>query len=315
MKYYLGVDIGGMTVKAGLVDENGNILYKDSCETKPEREYSEVIKDIFLLCERVVEKNNLTFEKIEGVGMGIPGTVNSEKGVVTYSGNLYFKNVNVLKEFKKYCKVPVFLGNDANCAALGETLFGSGQGHKNSILVTLGTGIGTGFILDGKIFEGNRGEGAEGGHICIRTGGIKCTCGERGCWEAYASATALMRETALYIKKYPDTVMKTLAESYGEINGQVAFEGCGQGDKAAEKVIKNYVKNVATGIISLVNIFRPDVVMIGGGVSNAGDEFVSMVEKIVKRHSFGGKHNKVPPIKRATLGNDAGIIGAACLAM
>jgi len=313
MKYYLGVDIGGMTVKAGIVGSDGVIIAKDSCETRPERANEEVIKDVFLLLERLLKKNGMTFDDVEGVGMGIPGTVNSEKGVVTYSGNLNFKKFNVLKTFRKYCKIPVFIGNDANCAALGETVFGSGKGKKNSILVTIGTGIGTGFIIDGKIFEGNRGEGAEGGHICIRTGGIKCTCGERGCWEAYASATALMRQTAEFIKKYPDSLMVKKAEEYGEINGKVPFECYKEGDKAAEKTIKNYVKYVSCGIINLVNIFRPDVVIVGGGVSNAGDFFISMIEKTVKRHSFGGSHNVTPPVICASLGNDAGIIGAACL--
>lgn len=315
MKYYLGVDIGGMTVKAGLVDADGNILYKDVCETKPERKNEEVIKDIYLLCERLLRSHGLTFDDIEGVGMGIPGTVNSGKGIVTYAGNLNFRKVNVIKEFAKYCKVPARLGNDANCAALGETRFGSGKGKKNSILITLGTGIGTGFILDGKIFEGNRGEGAEGGHIRIKFGGEKCTCGERGCWEAYASALGLMRETKKYMDKYPDSLMHELYKKYGEINGKVPFEAYAAGDKAAEKVIKNYVKYIAVGLINLVNIFRPDVVMIGGGVSNAGDFFVRMVEKLVRRHSFGGSNNVVPPVKRAELGNDAGIIGAACLVM
>lgn len=315
MKHYLGVDIGGMTIKAGLVDEDGKILYKDVCETRPERANELVIKDIYLLCERILKENNLTFDDIEGIGMGIPGTVNSGKGVVTYSGNLNFKKVNVIKEFSKYCSRPAYLGNDANCAALGETKFGSGKGKKNSILITLGTGIGTGFILDGKIFEGNRGEGAEGGHICIKMGGEKCTCGERGCWEAYASALGLMRETKKYMEKYPDSLMNELYNKYGEINGKIPFEAYKAGDKAAEKVIKNYVRYIAAGTINLVNIFRPDVIMIGGGVSNAGDYFIEMVEKIVRRHSFGGRNNVVPPVKKAVLGNDAGIIGAACLAM
>ncbi len=315
MKYYLGVDIGGMTVKAGIVNEEGVILAKDFIETRPERENSAVIEDIYHLCERLVSSYGLTMADIEGIGMGTPGTVNSGKGIVTYSGNLNFDHCNVLKEFATHCDRPAYLGNDANCAALGETAFGCGKGKKNSILITLGTGIGTGFVLDGKIFEGNRGEGAEGGHICIKIGGEKCTCGERGCWEAYASATALMKQTEVAMKKNPDSVMHELAKEYGKVTGRVPFEGYRMGDKAATKVIKTYVKYVAIGLITLVNIFRPDVIMIGGGVSNAGDDFVKMVERVVRRHSFGGSRNKVPPIKRATLGNDAGIIGAACLAM
>lgn len=314
-KYYIGVDIGGMSIKAGLVDEKGRITVKNSCKTKPERHYSEVIKDMYNLCCQVAENGGTTLENIVGIGIGVPGTVNSQKGVVTYSGNLNFKKVNVLKEFKKYCNVPVFIGNDANCAALGETLFGSGGGLKNSILVTLGTGVGTGFILDGKILEGNNGEGAEGGHFRIKINGEKCTCGERGCWEAYASATALMRQTKAALLKYPDSVMHEIVKDMGKVSGRTAFLAYNRGDKAGAKVVKQYVNYVACGIITLVNIFRPDIIMIGGGVSHEGDYFIKMVEKIVRRHSFGGSNNTVPPVVRASLGNDAGIIGAAALAM
>lgn len=314
-KYFIGVDIGGMSIKAGLVDEKGRIVFKNTCKTLPERHYSEVIKDMYNLCCQVAESGGTTLENIVGIGIGVPGTVNSQKGVVTYSGNLNFKKVNVIKEFKKHCNVPVFIGNDANCAALGETLFGSGGGLKNSILVTLGTGVGTGFILDGKILEGNNGEGAEGGHFRIKINGEKCTCGERGCWEAYASATALMRQTKAALLKYPDSVMHEIVKDMGKVSGRTAFLAYNRGDKAGAKVVKQYVNYVACGIITLVNIFRPDIIMIGGGVSHEGDYFIKMVEKIVRRHSFGGSNNTVPPVVKASLGNDAGIIGAAALAM
>lgn len=315
MKYYIGVDIGGMSIKAGVVDGEGKIFYKDSCKTMPERNYSEVIKDMYDLCVKVAEGAKLSLKEISGIGIGIPGTVNSEKGLVTYSGNLNFKNVNVLKEFAKYCDVPSFIGNDANCAALGETRYGSGGGKKNSILVTLGTGIGTGFIINDAIFEGNNGEGAEGGHICIKINGEKCTCGEKGCWEAYASATALIRQTKRAMEKHPESLMNDIAREAGKVGGRTAFLAYKAGDKAAAKVVKNYVNYISRGVINLVNIFRPDVIMIGGGVSHEGEYFIKMIEKIVSGHSFGGKNNTVPPVVAASLGNDAGIIGAAALSM
>ncbi len=314
-KYFIGLDVGGMSMKAGLVDENGKIICKDTCVTAPERPYAEVVKDMYELCRKTAEKGGVDFESVAGVGIGIPGTVNSEKGVVTYSGNLNFVKVGVLKEFAKYTRVKTFIGNDANCAALGEARFGSGGGKKNAILVTLGTGVGTGFILNDRILEGNDGAGAEGGHICIRINGEKCTCGERGCWEAYASATALIRQTERALEKYPDSIMHDIVKEMGKVSGRTAFLAYNKGDKAGAKVVKDYVKYVACGIINLVNVFRPDVIMIGGGVSHEGDYFVKMVEKIVRRHSFGGSNNKVPPVVRASLGNDAGIIGAAALAM
>lgn len=314
-KFFVGVDIGGMSIKVGVVDESGRIIAKDSCETRPERHYSEVILDMSQLIRKVVCDSGVDFDSVAGVGIGIPGTVNSKTGTVSYSGNLNFKNVNVLKELKKTCSLPSFIGNDANCAALGEAKYGSGGGKDNAILVTLGTGVGTGFIVDGKILEGNKGEGAEGGHICIKIGGEKCTCGERGCWEAYASASALIRQTTKAIEKNPDSLMNEIVKDMGKVSGRTAFLAMNAGDKTGTRVVKSYVKYVAQGIINLVNIFRPDVIMVGGGVSHEGDYFIKMIERVVRRHSFGGKNNTVPPVVRASLGNDAGIIGAAALAM
>ncbi len=314
-KYYVGIDVGGMSIKAGLVDEDGKIIYKETCKTMPERANAEVIHDMNRLCESVISGAGVDPSAVRGVGIGIPGTVNGKKGVVSYAANLNFKKVNVIEEFEKGCGLPAFIGNDANCAALGETLFGSGGGKKNSILVTLGTGIGTGFILNGEILEGRNGEGAEGGHICIKMNGEKCTCGERGCWEAYASATALIRQTACALEKYPDSIMHGIVKDMGKVSGRTAFIAAKEGDKAGKKVVRDYVKFVASGIINLVNVFRPDVIMVGGGVSHEGEYFIKMIEKVVQKHAFGGKNNTVPPIVKASLGNDAGIIGAAALAM
>lgn len=314
MKYYIGIDVGGMSIKAGIIDDSGNIIAKETAPTKAGC-YQEVIKTMYELCLGVIEKAALSKADIVSVGIGSPGTVNSKKGVISFSANLHFKNVNILKEFRKHWDIPVFVGNDANCAALGETLFGSGKGKKNAILITLGTGVGTGFIIDGKIFEGRNGEGAEGGHICIRMGGEKCSCGERGCWEAYASATALIRQTKKAMEKYPDSLMHKVALEQGKVSGRTAFTAHLQGDKPAIAVVKKYVKYVATGILVLVNIFRPDIIIVGGGVSHEGDYFIKKIERYVKKHAFGKKLNRVPPVIRASLGNDAGIVGAAALGL
>lgn len=312
--YYIGIDIGGTTIKAGLVNAKGEILAKAKCDTLPERHYSELVKDMYMLCEKLAE--NYDLDKVKGIGMGCPGSVNGKKGIITYSGNLHFNNVNIIKEFQKYTKIPSFVNNDANCAALGEALFGQGKGAENAILITLGTGVGTGFIVNGKILEGKDGAGAEGGHICIKMSGEKCTCGEKGCWEAYASATGLIRLTKQEMERNPDSLMhKAAKENGGEIDGRTAFTAYKEGDKAAEKVVKKYVRYISTGLIILVNIFRPDIIMIGGGVSHEGDYFIKMIERTVRRHSFGGSRNKVCPIVRASLGNDAGIVGAAAIAM
>ncbi|NLL55716.1 MAG: ROK family protein [Clostridiales bacterium] len=313
--YYVGIDIGGMTIKAGLVDENGRILAKKSCATKPERHYSCLVADMYNLLASLAQEQGIDFDKIKAIGIGCPGTVNTKKGIITYSGNLNFINVDIIKEFKKHTDLAVCVGNDANCAALGEVMFGGGKGTKNAILITLGTGVGTGFVVDGKILEGVDGAGAEGGHICIKMDGQQCTCGEKGCWEAYASATALMRITKEAMKNNPHSLMHKIVSEHGEVSGRTAFLAYKTGDKAGQEVVNEYVKNIAWGLVNLVNIFRPEIIMIGGGVSHEGEYFIKMIEKVVVKHAFGGKYNKVCPIVAAALGNDAGIVGAAALAM
>ena len=315
MAKYIGIDIGGMSIKAGVVDETGKILVKDTIVPRVAEGQDAIAKDMFDLCEKVVKKAGLTLDDISGVGFGSPGTVDADKGVITFAANLGFKKFALLKEFSQYWSVKTAVGNDANCAALGETKFGGGKNKQNAFFVTLGTGVGTGFIVDGKILTGHKGGGSEGGHICIRMGGEKCSCGERGCWEAYASATGLIKQTEKALSKNPDSLMKNTLEN-GKVTGKTAFEAARLGDKAAIKVIDTYAKYVATGIVLLVNVFRPEVVMIGGGVSNAGDILLSRVSRYVNRHCFGDKRiNPVPKIVLAELGNDAGIIGAASLVM
>ena len=315
MAYYIGIDIGGMSIKAGIVDQEGKIICKDTIVPRVSEGQNAIAKDMYDLCENVIKKAGLKKEDILGVGFGSPGTVDTEKGVITFAANLNFKKFALLKEFSSYWKVKTAVGNDANCAALGETRFGSGKNKQNAFFVTLGTGVGTGFIVDGKILAGHKGGGSEGGQICIRMGGEKCSCGERGCWEAYASATALIRQTEKALKNNPDSLMqKTLEE--GKVTGKTAFEAAKMGDSVAKKVVATYAKYVATGIVLLTNVFRPEVVMIGGGVSNAGDILLEPVKKYVARHCFGDKRiNPVPEIALAALGNDAGIIGAATFVM
>lgn len=315
MAYYIGIDIGGMSIKAGIVNKEGKILCKDTIVPRVSEGQNAIAKDMFDLCENVIKKAGLKKEDILGVGFGSPGTVDTDRGVITFAANLNFKKFALLKEFSTYWKVKTAVGNDANCAALGETRFGSGKNKQNAFFVTLGTGVGTGFIVDGKILAGHKGGGSEGGHICIRMGGEKCSCGERGCWEAYASATALIRQTEKALEKNPDSLMQKTLEA-GKVTGKTAFEAARMGDKVAQKVVATYAKYVATGIVLLTNVFRPEVVMIGGGVSNAGDILLDPVKKYVGRHCFGDKRiNPVPEIVLAELGNDAGIIGAASLVM
>lgn len=313
--YYIGIDIGGMTIKGGIVDEKGKIFVKDAVETKPEREYPAIVADIAALCDTLCKKAGIEKSDISAVGMGIPGTINGKTGVITYSNNINFEKVPIVNEFRKYYNIPTFIGNDANCAALGEVTFGEHRGFKDAILITLGTGVGSGIIIDGKMLVGKNGAGAEGGHIGLRIGGELCSCGRRGCWEAYASATGLIRLTERVMAKYPDSLMHEIAEKEGKVSGRTAFDAARMDDKAGLAVVKHYTRYVAEGLVSLVNIFRPEVIFIGGGISNEGQIFFDKLQRYVTHYSYGGTRNPRVKIIKASLKNDAGILGAAALCL
>ena len=313
--YYIGIDVGGMSIKAGIVDETGKLYIKDSVPTLPERHYSEIVADMAALCKKIAADLGIAIGEIVGVGMGIPGTINSKAGVITYSNNINFEKLPVVKEFQKHRNCPVYINNDANAAALGEAKFGSGKGSRDVVFVTLGTGVGTGIITEGILLEGKMGAGAEGGHIALKMGGELCSCGKRGCWEAYASASALIRQTRKAMESHPDSLMNEEAAKEGKVSGRTAFNAAKRGDNVAKKVVDNYIKYVAEGIISMVNLFRPDYVLIGGGISNEGDWLMQKIQRRVNRYSFGGHRNPKVYVRKAVLGNDAGIYGAAALAM
>lgn len=315
MKYYIGIDIGGMSIKAGIVNNKGEIITKDTCETFTDKHYSVMVEDTYKLCMKIIEKAGITKEDIVGVGMGCPGTIWAEKGLITFANNLHFYNVPLVEEFKKFWDTNVYIDNDANCAALGEYMFGSGKGSKDCVFVTLGTGVGTGIILNGEIYTGKQGAGAEAGHTVICIDGEECNCGRRGCWEVYASATALIRDTKKAMAKNPDSIMHKIAAGYGKVSGRTSFDAAKQNDVAAIKVVNKYAKYVGIGLVNIINIFRPDVIMIGGGVSNEGQYFIDMLKKHTNKFHYGGDLNPRVDIVRATLLNDAGILGAASLVM
>lgn len=313
--YFIGIDIGGMSIKGGIVDNDGNILFKKTIETDLSKSGDGIVDDIVLLIKGLVKDDGLDLSNIQGIGIGSPGSIYDEKGIIRYSCNLPFDNTQIVKIIKDSLKVKnVFVSNDANCAALGETKFGAGKGHKNTFLMTLGTGVGTGFIVDGKILTGNKSAGAEGGHIQINIGGEKCGCGQRGHLEAYASATALMNQIEKAVEKNPTSILAKLYKEEG-LNGKIAFEAKKQGCKVAAKVVNKYIKYVGMGLVTLSNLFFPEIIMIGGGVSNAGDDFIKPLQRYVSKNVYGAKYAPKIKVVAATLKNDAGIVGAACLAM
>lgn len=311
---FVGIDIGGMTIKGGIVDEKGNILYKKSIVTAPGKEDRLIVDDIASLVNELVQ-NGADGEEIQGVGIGCPGSIYDEKGIVRYSCNINFRNTPMAKMIEEKTGIKkVRLSNDANCAALGETLFGAGNGAKNSVMVTLGTGVGTGIVANGQLITGNRSAGGEGGHITINLGGATCGCGKKGCYEAYASATALMNQIQTACEKHPESQLAKEVEQNG-LNGKVVFDCAQNGDKVAMAVVKKYIKYVGVGLVNFANIFFPEVIIIGGGISNQGDNIIKPLQRYVTRNVYGAVYSPKIKVVAATLKNDAGIIGAAALCM
>lgn len=314
MRYWIGVDLGGTGIKIGVVDEAYRIVAKHSVATQADRPYQDIVRDMADGAKKAMDMAGAGSGDCISVGIGSPGVCDSRRGVVVFAGNLNFENVPIVDEMKKHLDQPVFLSNDANCAAFGEALAGAAGGTRNSVMVTLGTGIGGGIIIDGKIFTGSNGARAEIGHTVLVPDGELCTCGEHGCFEAYASARALIRQTQHAAMRFPGSMINMMVENdLNSITGETAFAAAARGDDAAQHVIDEYIRYLRAGIVSIVNIFRPEVVLIGGGVSNAGDTLIDPVNDYVKHHSFASRYVDAPPVRRATLGNDAGIIGAAML--
>ena len=311
---YAGVDVGGMSIKCCLATEEGKILVKDSFVTKEGITCAEMAEQTALFLKDLAKRINLSESEIASVGMGTPGTVDGKKGVIVYSNNIVLKHAPIVKEMKKYLSCPIYVENDANVAALGEMLFGAAKGQNDVVMITLGTGVGTGIIANGKMITGKGGAGAEGGHSVIRIGGEKCSCGNRGCYEAYASATALLRQTEQMVARRPDSLLARMWQEKGR-SGIVPFDAAKAGDPAGVAVIRKYVNYVAAGLQGIVNIFRPDVVLIGGGISNQGDYFIKRVSRKLNRIVYGAGINPRVKVKAAELKNDAGLLGAVALAI
>lgn len=312
--YYVGIDLGGTNIAAGLVSKTGEIIYKESVPTNAQRPYTEIIKDMADLTLKVIKEAGVNIDEVEKIGIGSPGTPNCKEGILVFSGNLNFRNVPIKAEMQKYIELPVYLDNDANCAALAEGVAGSAKGTKHSVTITLGTGIGGGVIIDGKIYSGFNFAGAEIGHMVMNCDGVQCTCGRKGCWETYASATALIRQTAKAAQENPDSIINKLIEGdFTKINAKTAFDAAKQGDETGNRVVQQYIKYIAEGLINVINIFMPEVVVIGGGVCKEGEYLLKPLRELVYAGVFSREEIPQTQIKTALMGNDAGIVGAAML--
>ncbi len=309
---YIGIDLGGTNIAAGLVTEEGKIICKSSIPTGKERDASEIIKDMAMLAKQVVADGGCELSDIKAVGIGSPGTIDTARGVVVYANNIKMENTPVAEEFRKHFDVPVHLENDANAAAYGEYI-ASGANVSSYIFMTLGTGVGGGIILDGKIYRGFNFAGGEIGHTTIIVDGNKCTCGKLGCFETYASVTALISQTEAKMKECPNSIMHKWVQENGKVSGRTAFECAKQGDKAAIEVRDTYIKYVAEGTSNIINIFQPEMYVIGGGISREGDVILKPLTEFVRKNDYN-KYMPETKISIAKLFGDAGIVGAAMAA-
>ena len=312
-KYYIGIDLGGTFIKGGIVDDEGNIITRDKVPTESEKGASGVVANIVKLSRMLLDKVNMTTDDVVGIGMGVPGMIDSENGLVVYSNNLAWEDFSISREVEASLGLPVKIANDANVAALGEARFGCGKDYKTSVMLTLGTGVGGGIVIDGKLYEGNRSAGAELGHAVIIAGGEQCTCGRRGCLEAYASATALIRDTKRAMEAHPESKMWEIG-SLDAVNGKTPFD-YRDTDAVAREVVDTYIERLGAGIANLANELRPEIMILGGGVCSEGAALTDPLQAILDREIFAGTRGPAVKIVTATLENDAGLLGAAALFM
>lgn len=308
----IGIDIGGTSIKGAAVDSNGRVYETFSMPFVKGEPGKVTVSKLASIVKEYIATFDLE-KKIAGIGIGCPGTLDIKNGVVNYSNNLGWNNLPLVDIMHEQLPYPIRLTNDANAASLGEAKFGAGKAYETIIMLTLGTGVGGGIIIDGKLFEGNEGKGGELGHTVIVVDGEQCTCGRKGCLEAYASATALIRDTKKAMRLNKKSLMWQISPDIDLVGGKVPFEAAKQGDQTALAVIDNYVKYLGEGILNFCNIFRPNVIVLSGGLANAGAFLFDKVNKYVEERYYGYKSTPAVKIVPAELGYDSGKIGAAAL--
>lgn len=313
-KIIVGIDLGGTAIKIGLVNREYELVAQTSIPTEATRHYEQVIADMGKAASALLAENGYGLGDCMGVGVGSPGIVDSESGAVLYSNNIRWNHVPLAEELKKYLPVPVYVNNDANCAALGETVKGAARGYRNVVFLTLGTGVGGGIVIGGKIFEGGHPGGAELGHIKNGSEGRKCTCGRCDCLESYASASALIEDAKKMAKQHPESMLWELCGyNLDSMNAKMPFDAAAAQDYCGKILIENYIKHLADGITDIANIFRPDIIVLGGGVCAQGEKLTEPLNGYLRANCFGASVAYVPQTVTAQNGNNAGIIGAASL--
>ena len=309
----IGVDIGGTSIKGAFINERGEILSRFSMKVDKEKSPEEEIGKLCDIINAAIKEGNYE-GKVAGIGIGSPGTLDMDNGIIIYSPNLAkWAGFNIKKFMYGKTGLPVELNNDANVAALGEAKFGSGAKYKSAIMLTLGTGVGGGIIIDGKIYDGNKHQGAELGHMSIRMGGRQCGCGRKGCLEAYASATALIKDTREMMEKHPESALTEIEKELGGVDARNAFIADQRGDKYGRKLVRDYVKFLSEGLLNYCNIFRPEVIILSGGVANEGENLLKRIRRYLKKNTYGMRGSEKVAVVTSQLGYDSGKIGAACL--
>lgn len=314
MRYYVGIDLGGTNIAVGVVDESYQIVGKANAPTGAFRPAEEIADDMAQTARAAIEDAGITLAEVEWVGIGTPGTVNPQTGIVGFAANLGFSQTPLTDLMARRISKQVYLENDANAAAYGELMAGAAKGLESVIIITLGTGVGGGIIIDGKIYSGFNYKGAELGHIGMVYDGVPCTCGRMGCIEAYCSVSALIRMTREAMQLHAKSKMWELAgNSLDRVNGRTSFDAMRAGDQAASQVVDCYINYLAYAVSGMINLFQPQAIVIGGGISKEGETLFAPVRERAYRQTFNHDESNCTRIIKAELGNDAGIIGAALL--
>ncbi|MEA5013355.1 MAG: ROK family protein [Candidatus Limiplasma sp.] len=314
MGHFLGIDLGGTNIVAGVMDGEYRIIRKSQRPTHAKRSFEAIVADMAAAAMDALSGAGLAPGDVPYVGIGVPSCVDPVTHRLSFANNLGWRDVDVVAEFQKSWNVPIHIANDADCAALGECHAGAGQAYDHILMITLGTGVGGGIVLHKKLFLGGEGYGVEPGHTLLVEDGFLCTCGQKGCLEAYASVMGLIRQSIDMMMVYPDSLMwEECGHDLNKVEGRTAFEAAKRGDPAGKMVVDQYIRYLAAGLASMINLLRPQAIIVGGGVSNAGEFLLEPLRREVARRVYSGDTLPAPPIVQAELGNDAGVIGAALL--
>jgi len=314
MAYFVGIDLGGTNIKAGVVSDEGKLLNRVSIKTNAERSMEEIITDMGKLAKQAIEDAGISESDVSAIGIGSPGTPDNKAGTLVYAKNLPFENAPMRKIIRSVIDLPVYIDNDANCAAMAESVSGAAKDAADSVAITIGTGIGCGVIINNTIFSGFNQAGSEFGHTVLVTGGQQCSCGRKGCFEAYCSASALARMTGEAAEANPTSKLNdVIASNDGKLNAKIAFEAMRMGDEVAAAVVDTYIEYLSDGLANVINAFMPEILVIGGGVCNEGDPLLLPLREKTMNKPFFGPGVRKTEIRIAKMGNDAGIVGAAMM--